>query len=75
MRNPTTDKTLELTAQNMHLVLEIQKQEHQILITQMNILFLTNTALLSLITIFRLVTRFSILIFYKYFYLSLIFCH
>lgn len=37
MRNPTIDKTLELAAQNVHLVLERQKQEHQILITQINI--------------------------------------
>ncbi|MEH2364849.1 hypothetical protein [Nostoc sp.] len=46
MENPTIDKeTLELAAQDVRRVIERQKEERQILITQMNILFVTNTAL------------------------------
>ncbi|MEH1997720.1 MAG: hypothetical protein V7L00_02905 [Nostoc sp.] len=61
MENPTIDKeTLELAAQDVRRVIERQKEERQILITQMNILFVTNTALLSFLTISRLITRFSI---------------
>jgi hypothetical protein len=40
-------------------VLERQKEERQVLITQMNILFVTNTALLSFLTISRLITKYS----------------
>jgi hypothetical protein len=52
--------TLELTIQDVRRVLERQKEERQILITQTNILFVTNTALLSFLTISRLLTRFSL---------------
>ncbi|MEH2416159.1 hypothetical protein [Nostoc sp.] len=61
MKNPTIDKeTLELAAQDVRRVIERQKSERQILITQMNILFVTNTALLSFLTISRLIPIFSI---------------
>jgi len=61
MENPTIDKeTLELAAQDVRRVIERQKEERQILITQMNILFVTNTALLSFLTISRLITIFSL---------------
>ncbi|MDZ8107323.1 MAG: hypothetical protein RM338_17130 [Nostoc sp. DedQUE12a] len=61
MESSTIDKeTIELAAQDVRRVLERQKEERQVLITQMNILFVTNTALLSFLTISRLITRFSI---------------
>ncbi|MFN6518327.1 MAG: hypothetical protein RMY29_028095 [Nostoc sp. CreGUA01] len=60
MESSTIDKeTLELAAQDVRRVLERQKEERQVLITQMNILFVTNTALLSFLTISRLITRYS----------------
>lgn len=60
MESLTIDKeTLELAAQDVRRVLERQKEERQVLITQMNILFVTNTALLSFLTISRLITRYS----------------
>ncbi|MBL1199656.1 MAG: hypothetical protein FWK04_11340 [Nostoc sp. GBBB01] len=52
-------ETLELAAQDVRRVLERQKEERQVLITQMNILFVTNTALLSFLTISRLITKYS----------------
>ncbi|MEH1937052.1 MAG: hypothetical protein V7L14_25790 [Nostoc sp.] len=51
---------MELAAQDVRRVIERQKEERQILITQMNILFVTNTALLSFLTISRLIPIFSI---------------
>ncbi len=61
MESPTIDKeTLELAAQDVRRVIERQKEERQILITQMNILFVTNSAILSFLTISRLITIFSI---------------
>jgi hypothetical protein len=61
MESPTIDKeTLELATQDVRRVLERQKEERQILITQMNILFVTNSAMLSFLTISRLITIFSI---------------
>lgn len=61
MESPTIDKeTLELAAQDVRRVIERQKEERQILITQMNILFVTNSAMLSFLTISRLITIFSI---------------
>lgn len=61
MESSTIDKeTLELAAQDVRRVLERQKEERQVLIAQMNILFVTNTALLSFLTISRLIIRFSI---------------
>ncbi|PHJ64347.1 hypothetical protein VF14_26270 [Nostoc linckia z18] len=60
MESSTIDKeTLELAAQDVRRVLERQKEERQVLITQMNILFVTNTALLSFLTISRLITKYS----------------
>ncbi|MCC5630698.1 hypothetical protein [Nostoc sphaeroides] len=61
MEDPTIDEeTLELAAQDVRRVIERQKEERQILITQMNILFVTNTALLSFLTISRLIAIFSL---------------
>ncbi|MEH1825275.1 MAG: hypothetical protein V7L22_07880 [Nostoc sp.] len=61
MESSTIDKeTLELATQDVRRVLERQKEERQILITQMNILFVTNSAILSFLTISRLITIFSI---------------
>ncbi|MEH2061867.1 MAG: hypothetical protein V7K50_06255 [Nostoc sp.] len=61
MESPIIDKeTLELAAQDVRRVIERQKEERQVLITQMNILFVTNTALLSFLTISRLITIFSL---------------
>jgi hypothetical protein len=60
MGDPTIDEeTLELGTQDVRRVIERQKEERQILITQMNILFVTNTALLSFLTISRLIAIFS----------------
>ncbi|MFN6559937.1 MAG: hypothetical protein RMY28_009020 [Nostoc sp. ChiSLP01] len=60
MESSTIDKeTLELAAQDVRRVLDRQKEERQVLITQMNILFVTNTALLSFLTISRLITKYS----------------
>ncbi|MEH1851892.1 MAG: hypothetical protein V7L11_09445 [Nostoc sp.] len=60
MESSTIDKeTLELATQDVRRVLERQKEERQILITQMNILFVTNSAILSFLTISRLITIFS----------------
>lgn len=62
MQSPTIDEeTLELAAQDVRRVLERQKEERQILITQMNILFVTNSAMLSFLTISIAFTRFSLL--------------
>ncbi|MEH2462077.1 hypothetical protein [Nostoc sp.] len=44
----------------MPRVIERQKEERQILITQMNILFVTNSAILTFLTILRLISIFSI---------------
>jgi hypothetical protein len=61
MESPIIDKeTLELATQDVRRVIERQKEERQILITQMNILFVTNSAILSFLIISRLITRFSI---------------
>lgn len=61
MESPTPDKaTLELAAQDVRRVLERQKEERQILLTQTNILFVTNTALLSFLTISKLLPVFSL---------------
>ncbi|MHC5595163.1 MAG: hypothetical protein ACYTXC_04230 [Nostoc sp.] len=49
-----------LAIQDVRRVLERQKEERQILITQMNILFVTNSAMLSFLTISRLINIFSI---------------
>lgn len=53
-------ETLALAIEDVRRVLERQKEERQILITQTNILFVTNTALLTFLTISRLITRFSL---------------
>ncbi|BAZ49815.1 hypothetical protein NIES4103_24280 [Nostoc sp. NIES-4103] len=61
MESPTPENpVLELAAEDVRRVLERQKEERQILITQMNILFVTNTALLSFLTISKLLTFFSL---------------
>ncbi|MCC5624607.1 hypothetical protein [Nostoc sp. CHAB 5715] len=58
MESPAIDKeTLELATQDVRRVLERQKEERQILITQMNILFVTNSAILSFLTISKLITE------------------
>lgn len=53
-------ETLTLAIEDVRRVLERQKEERQILITQTNILFVTNTALLTFLTISRLITKFSL---------------
>ncbi|QLE56954.1 hypothetical protein [Nostoc sp. TCL26-01] len=61
MEFPEIDQeTLELSVQDVRRVVDRQKEERQILITQINILFVTNTALLSFLTISRLLTKFSL---------------
>ncbi|MBD2606166.1 hypothetical protein H6G81_16935 [Scytonema hofmannii FACHB-248] len=61
MESSTPDKTtLELAAQDVRRVLKRQKEEGQILLTQTNILFVTNTALLSFLTISKLLPVFSL---------------
>ncbi|QSJ19208.1 hypothetical protein JYQ62_11040 [Nostoc sp. UHCC 0702] len=61
MESPTPENSvLELAADDVRRVLERQKEERQILISQMNILFVTNTALLSFLTISKLLTLFSV---------------
>jgi hypothetical protein len=61
MESPAIDKeTLELATQHVRRVLERQKEERQILITQMNILFVTNSAILSFLTISKLITILSV---------------
>ena len=60
MESPTVENSvLELAADDVRRVLKRQKEERQILISQMNILFVTNTALLSFLTISQLLTRLS----------------
>ncbi len=51
--------TLDFTSQDIRRVLDKQKEERQILLTQTNILFVVNTALLSALTISKLVSVFS----------------
>lgn len=61
MESVEIDKeTLGLAIEDVRRVLERQKEERQILITQTNILFVTNTALLTFLTISRLLTKFSL---------------
>lgn len=52
--------TLRLAARDVRTVLDKQKEERQILLTQMNILFVTNTAVLTVLAISRLLTIFTI---------------
>lgn len=52
--------TLSLASQDIRRVLDKQKEERQILITQTNILFVANSALLSVLTISRLLSVFSL---------------
>lgn len=60
MDNPNIpEKTLELVVQDVLRVLEKQKEEREMLISQVNILFFVNTALLSFVTISKLLTTFS----------------
>lgn len=61
MELPEIDQeTLELAVQDLRRVVDRQKEERQILIAQINILFVTNTALLSFLTISKLLTKFSL---------------
>lgn len=52
--------TVRLAARDVRTVLDKQKEERQILLTQMNILFVTNTAVLTVLAISRLLTIFTI---------------
>ncbi len=52
--------TLSLASQDVRRVLDKQKEERQILLTQTNILFVANSALLSVLTIARLISVFSL---------------
>ncbi|MDJ0800628.1 MAG: hypothetical protein QNJ51_28110 [Calothrix sp. MO_167.B12] len=52
--------TLNFASQDIRRVLDKQKEERQILLTQTNILFVVNTALLSALTISKLVSVFSL---------------
>ncbi|ABA24469.1 hypothetical protein Ava_4872 [Trichormus variabilis ATCC 29413] len=53
-------ETLKLALEDVRRVMEKQKEERQFLLTQINILFVTNTALLTFLTISRLLTKFSL---------------
>lgn len=60
MESPTVENpVLELAAEDVRRVLERQKDERQFLMTQLNILFATNSALLSFLTISKLLTTLS----------------
>jgi len=52
--------TVELAAQDVRRVLQEQREQRQILTTQLNILFVTNGALLSILAISRLIFVFSL---------------
>ena len=52
--------TLCLASQDVRRVLDKQKEERQILLTQTNILFVANSALLTVLTISRLIPVFSL---------------
>lgn len=52
--------TLSLASQDVRRVLDKQKEERQILLTQTNILFVANSALLTVLTISRLIPVFSV---------------
>ena len=52
--------TVRIAARDVRTVLDKQKEERQILLTQMNILFVTNTAVLTVLAISRLLTIFTI---------------
>lgn len=52
-KRPATD-TIELAARDVRLVLEEQREQSQILTTKLNILFVTNGALLTCLSISRL---------------------
>jgi hypothetical protein len=53
-------RTLDLASQDIRRILDKQKEERQILLTQTNILFVVNSALLSVLTISRLLSVFSL---------------
>ncbi|MGD1875613.1 MAG: hypothetical protein ACFB02_21470 [Mastigocoleus sp.] len=52
--------TVRLAARDVRSVMDRQKEERQILLRQMNILFVTNTAVLTVLAISRLLTIFTI---------------
>ncbi|MEC4817558.1 MAG: hypothetical protein SAK29_30455 [Scytonema sp. PMC 1069.18] len=52
--------TLTLASQDVRRVLDKQKEERQILLTQTNILFVVNSALLSVLAISKLLSMFSL---------------
>lgn len=52
--------TINFASQDIRRVLDKQKEERQILLTQTNILFVVNSALLSALTISKLVSVFSL---------------
>nr|WP_202895996.1 hypothetical protein [Iningainema tapete] len=51
---------MQLAGQDVRRLLEKQKDERQILLTQLNILFVTNSALLTVLTISKLLPVFSL---------------
>ena len=54
------ESSLGLASQDVRRVLDKQKEERQILLTQTNILFVVNSALLSALTISKLLAVFSL---------------
>jgi hypothetical protein len=59
--NPQIDgDTLKLAMEDVRLVLEQQQQLRQLSLTQLNILFVVNTALLTILSISRLIFSFSL---------------
>jgi hypothetical protein len=53
-------ETLKLAIEDVRRVVDKQKEERQILITQINILFVTNTAFLTILTVSKLILNFSL---------------
>ena len=60
MEQNISSLTLSLASEDIRRVLDKQKEERQILLTQTNILFVANSALLSVLTIARLLSVFSL---------------
>ncbi|NMG05691.1 hypothetical protein [Brasilonema sp. UFV-L1] len=60
MEQNLSSLTLSLASEDIRRVLDKQKEERQILLTQTNILFVVNSALLSVLTIARLISVFSL---------------
>ncbi len=56
---PDTE-TIKLALEDVRRVMDKQKEERQLMLTQVNILFAVNTALISLLTVGKLLTVFSL---------------